>query len=249
MKTKISLNVSKDLEITDSANNLRAKFNKQLADNENALASIIKEATAVELELLQREQDALASMCTSEISSFYKDVHTMLAPTGPPWEDAIASQTGQTSMAVTDFLNAKAMFYTGLTQLRYDMALEQVIINRTKAAKEAKRASAMELDSETPMATSVQELVRQRIQKEIGPLKKQVAHLKVALNDSAGRPRGTDRRKKTATPQQQKKKQNAKGKADAFGADKSGKRNAKSKLGSNAKQKNAKNAKGKTQSK
>ena len=99
MKTKISLNVSKDLDNTDSATNLRAKFNKQLADNENALASIIKEATAVELELLQREQDALDSTCTSEISYFYKDVHTMLAPTGlrgnmqllpkqgkPPWQ-------------------------------------------------------------------------------------------------------------------------------------------------------------------
>ena len=62
----------------------------------------------------------------------------MLAPTGPSWEDAIASQTGQTSMTETDFLNAKAMFYTGLTQLRYDMALEQVIMNRTNAANEAK---------------------------------------------------------------------------------------------------------------
>ena len=47
--------MSKDLENTDSANNLRAKFNEQPVDNENALASIIKEATAVELELLQRE--------------------------------------------------------------------------------------------------------------------------------------------------------------------------------------------------
>ena len=55
VKTKISLNVSKDLENTDSANNLRAKFNEQPVDNENALASIIKEATAIELELLQRE--------------------------------------------------------------------------------------------------------------------------------------------------------------------------------------------------
>ena len=155
MKTKISLNVSKELENTDNANSLRDNINKQLANNEKALAFIIKEVTTVELELHQRKQDALATTCASEISSFYKDAHTMIAPTDLPWEDAIASQTGQTSVAVTDFLNAKTMFYPGLTQLHYDMALEKVIINRTNAAKEAKRVYAMELDSETPMATSV----------------------------------------------------------------------------------------------
>ena len=76
--------MSKELENTDNANSLRDNINKQLANNEKALAFIIKEVTTVELELHQRKQDALATTCTSAIISFYKDVHTMLAPTGLP---------------------------------------------------------------------------------------------------------------------------------------------------------------------
>lgn len=257
VKTKISLTVSKELENTDSAASLRAQFNQQLVENEKSLAEIIKTATTAELNLLQTELETLSVNAIKEISSFYCDVHTLFMPSGPPWESAITSPNGQNSMAVTDFLMAKALLNTRLTQLRYDLAIEQVIKERAKAAKEAKRATAMDIESETPMATSVQELVNKRIQQELRPLKNQVSRLKEALNDSAGRQRGTDRRiTKTAKPQQQKKSAKpqkeglrANGKAGATGLAKSGKPPTKSNSGKNNKQKGARNAKGKTRSK
>ncbi|CEG38852.1 uncharacterized protein PHALS_08902 [Plasmopara halstedii] len=65
------------------------------------------------------------------------------------------------------------------------MAIEQVTQNRAKAAKEAKRTTAMDIEVETSMATSV-------------------SKLKEALNDSTSRQRGTDRRNKTAKPHKNK---------------------------------------------
>lgn len=249
VKTKISLNVSKDLDGTDQGKALRAQFDAQLAENETALAAIIRATTVAELEQLERELPLLADTGSSEISDFYKDVHTLLFQEGPDWDSVVATGSANASMAYTDFVHAQGLLYTRLTQLRYDLTIEQVITDRAKAAKEAKRAAAMDVESTTPVATSVQELVQERIQKELGPLKKQVARLKEALNDSAGRPRGTDRRKKTAKPQQQKSKANAKGKAGASGAAKSGKPPTKSKQGNKNKPKRANSAKGKTQSK
>lgn len=251
VKTKISLNVSKDLDGTEAATALRAKFDVQLALNETALAAIIKDTTVAELKQLEHELHQLAESRSSEISDFYKDAHTMLFPDGPDWESVVATASANASMAYTDYMHAQSLLITRLVQLRYDMTIEQVISDRAKAAKEAKRATAMELDSTTPVATSVQELVKERIQKELGPLKNQVARLKEALNDSAGRPRGTDRRKKTATPPQQKKMapNKGKGKAGATGAAKSGKPPTKSKQGKPNKPKRAKSATGKTPSK
>ncbi|KAI9919555.1 hypothetical protein PsorP6_017232 [Peronosclerospora sorghi] len=210
VKTNISLSVSKELDEAGKADPLRNKFSDQLTDNEAKLTAIIKETTKHELELLKTKLDALYDSAVEEISSFYGEVHTSLTPSRIPWEEALASINVVHSMALTDFLQAKGSLNQRLMQLRYDLAVEAVVRERAKAAKEAKRATAMDIEASIPTAQSVQELVDARLKKELGQLKKQVTQLMEALrNDSAGRRGAPTSAKKTANPQEQKRPPNA----------------------------------------
>ncbi|KAI9921930.1 hypothetical protein PsorP6_002742 [Peronosclerospora sorghi] len=174
--------------------------------------------------------DALYDAAIEEISSFYGEVHISLKPSGIPWEEALASPNGVHSMALTDFLQVKGSLNQRLTQLRYDLGVEEVA-----PAKEAKRATAMDIEATMPTAQT-----------------KQVNQLKEALkNDSAGRRGAPTGAKKAAMPQQQKRSPSANGavKSCANAAAKSGRHTAPKNSAKQGMIKPAKRAPGKPRSK
>lgn len=223
VRIKATLNVSKQLDGSAKAQALRDQFAKQLEANEKALGKIVIETTQAELDLLHRELAALPEQAVEQLSTFYGNVHKRLFPDGPSWTDALASDQGQSSMAVTDFLNARQQLQLCLVRLKYDLAVEETCAEHAKAVKEAKTVAAMDLEATTPTTESVQELVHQRIQREVAPLKKQIAQLQ-ALNGRASRPGAPTGGRTAQRPKQQKtsakappKRPNGNGKADAKG--------------------------------
>jgi hypothetical protein len=151
---------------------------------------------------METELAALPSRTLATIRSFYANVHQRLAPSNDTWLDfdtCIAA--GQSSMAIIAFEQVQASFHQDLAKLRFDLAVEDETREQQRLERESKKASAMELEAETPPSELVGTLVRQAVRQQVGPLKKQLNDIQKSLNDSAGR-HGTPSKRASAASQQ-----------------------------------------------
>jgi len=213
-----TINLASSIANLPQAVSIQQQFNQQVIDVKLQLTQSIKQAIQLEIDSLKQEVDCIPTQAREQVVQFYFQVHNSInADTIEEQQfshlvqQALNHQQVQ-SKPVMDCIKAISFLDSKISQITYDIHVQQVSKQLEQAAIQAKKQAAQDCQMDTSNSVLVTTLVNQSIRKQVGPLKKEINQLRHQLNCSASQqvvPTGTRH-----TPKNRKSNQNGKGKAE-----------------------------------